>query len=285
VGLGYFDTAEEMTDAETANTIRAGLFQGKRNDFRQVYVDELLDFTKKQGVIYDDHSVFFVNEDPKTSDTGEAVVVTGFLDGMPSFIIKSAISDQGMIGNLTLYPGVLGNKRFPVNLTPAEALAVANSREKEDFPLSWDNVFVEFAYSDLQPGGQFRSAVSLPFRQWEAYPVCYVRPYKVVEQGFIWRETYVIDAVTKELLRIEPAILWFGYHDAKKPSFVNLHRDATAYQLFRATPPEGIEFNRPERLYMSLFGGVDGHISADGHYVRVPNGVYYSPKALATSPE
>lgn len=284
VGIESFQTWEEVVDPEIASSIRADLFQERRNDFRRAYVGGLLKFSNDQGVIYDSYSVYFPNERPSGGDVGDGVVITGYLDSLPSFMLKSSITGEGLIHHLRLYPGVLVNEKHPINLTPADALALAKSRESQSFPLSWDNVIVEFAYADLRPNGPGRSTPGVPPRTWEAYPVCYVRPYKMLDQEYSWLETYVIDAVTKEILRVEPLSLWLGRHNAKKPQIINLHRDATAYQLFQATAPEEIVFDRPERFYMSLFGTVDGHISADGHYVQVPSGTYYSPIALPQVP-
>jgi hypothetical protein len=189
LGIEYFRNSADFIDATVADDISANLFRDRRQTFRSICTEQLLQFAQKQGVVFDSFSVHFDNEVPKPEDPSDSVVIMGYLDDIPSFLLQSVIGSQGMVSKLTLSPGVFVDNRYLVNLTPTEALSIAKSREKEDFPLTWENVFVEFAYSDLRPNGLFRSAPTVPFRQWEAYPVCYVRPYKVHPSGFSWRET------------------------------------------------------------------------------------------------
>lgn len=258
---------------DIADQIRTKLFLPRRAEFKSSLLEGLMRFVDSQNVIYDTSTYEFITD--KLDTQGETVKIIGYLDDIPSFMLVARMADTGILTQLSLYPGVLVDRRYPVNVTPEQALAIAKTREPEGRPLSWENVVLEYTYTDLREPGSLRNAAfDTPYGRREAYPHVIVRACRETPRGRRFQESYRIDAVTGRIVSVIPDILFMGLEDTNRPLVITIAEGGQFRQGIKCQAPESVRFGAESEMDLCGTGRHVGSRSTCGQFARFEFGVY-----------
>ncbi|MBX3097451.1 MAG: hypothetical protein KF812_11360 [Fimbriimonadaceae bacterium] len=271
INLGVSGTPKLFRN-DIAERIRANFYVPRREEFKTALLEGLIGFVDSQGVIYDSWTYEFTNE---WADDGETVRLVGYIEDIPSFMLVAGMWNTGILSKLSLYPGVLVDQRYPVNITPVQALAIAKTREPTEYPLSWDNVVMEYTYTDLREPGSLRNAAfDTPYGRREAYPHILVRACRETPRGRQFQESYFIDAVQGKIVSVLPTVLYMGEARDEMPAVISLREVGQFKQGIKCTPPPVTRFEAQQEMDLCGFGSHLGAWSTCGQYAKFDFGVY-----------